>query len=76
MSRKIFVAALLPADSTTKHHLTAGGQNIAFTAYADTVTLRDKECKPSVKDFYVACTRDDANAQTRPVSFSFNGSVS
>ncbi|NVN42701.1 alpha/beta hydrolase [Asaia siamensis] len=67
------LAALLPADSITKHHLTAGGQNIAYTAHAGTVTLRDKEGKPSAKVFYVAYTKDGANAQTRPVSFFFNG---
>ncbi|GBR38402.1 peptidase S10 serine carboxypeptidase [Neoasaia chiangmaiensis NBRC 101099] len=67
------LAALLPADAVTKHHLTAGGHAIAYTAHAGTLTLRDDDGKPSAKVFYIAYTQDGANAANRPVSFFFNG---
>ncbi|MBB2200645.1 S10 family peptidase [Gluconacetobacter tumulisoli] len=66
-------AALLPADSITRHRFTVGGQTIAYTAHAGTLTLRTGDGKPGAKVFYVAYTQDGANPQARPVSFFFNG---
>lgn len=62
-------AALLPADSVTKHHL----NGIAYTAHAGTLILRDSDGKPTARMFYVAYTKDGASAGTRPVSYFFNG---
>ncbi|GBR53231.1 peptidase S10 serine carboxypeptidase [Neokomagataea thailandica NBRC 106555] len=63
------VAALLPADSVTKHHY----GSIAYTAHAGTLTLRDAKGAPSARVFYVAYTKDGATAAKRPVAFFFNG---
>lgn len=64
----------------TRHTVVIGGQEVAYTATAGTLILReedDKEGKgaaPKAEIFFVAYTRDDiADAGTRPVTFSFNG---
>ncbi|AOX16158.1 S10 family peptidase [Kozakia baliensis] len=67
------LASLLPVDAITKHHFSAGGHALAYTAHTGTLTLRDDEGKPAAKVFYVAYTQDGANLQKRPVSFFFNG---
>lgn len=64
------LASLLPVDAITKHHFSAGGHALAYTAHTGTLTLRDDEGKPAAKVFYVAYTQDGANLQKRPVSFS------
>jgi len=58
----------------TKNKLTIGGKEIAYTARAGTIFLRDAEEKPTASIFYIAYTRDGASdLSTRPVTFSFNG---
>ncbi|MCQ9154889.1 S10 family peptidase [Acidomonas methanolica] len=66
-------ASLLPADSVTHHRLTADGREIAYTAHAGTLLLRDEQGKPGAKVFYIAYMMDGAKPGTRPVSFFFNG---
>ena len=59
---------------TTKHTARIGGQEIAYTATAGTILLRDADDKPTASIFYVAYTRDGiTNLATRPITFSFNG---
>jgi carboxypeptidase C (cathepsin A) len=65
--------ALLPADSTTQHSLTARGKTIAYTATAGTLKLRDQNGEPTAAVFYTAYTVSGAAAGTRPVTFFFNG---
>ncbi len=65
--------ALLPADSTTQHTLTAGGLKLAYTATAGTLPLRDGKGERSASVFYVAYTVPGADPKTRPVTFCFNG---
>src|SRR5215469_4095009 len=60
-------------NSTTKHDLTVGGQMIHYTATAGNLLIRDEQDKPNASMFYVAYTRDGADAKTRPVTFFYNG---
>lgn len=64
----------------TQHTVTIGGEEVAYTATAGTLILREeddeegKEAAPKAEIFFVAYTRDDvADAGTRPLTFSFNG---
>lgn len=71
--------AAAPADlkettSVTKHAIEVGGQRIAYTATAGTITLRDDKNKPEASVFYIAYTRDDVTDRARrPIFYSFNG---
>ncbi len=59
--------------STTHHSITIDGKTIPYTANAGTMVLRDSAGKPSATVFYIAYTRDQQDAATRPVTFFFNG---
>jgi len=60
--------------SETKHTVTIGGVEIAYTAKAGTLVLKDDEGKQKAEVFYVAYTKDDVeDTATRPLTFSFNG---
>ncbi|MBM6594311.1 S10 family peptidase [Microvirga pudoricolor] len=66
-------AARLPGDSVTRHSLDIGGRTLSFTATAGTLTLTDPQGSPQADIAYVAYTRDDTDAKTRPVTFAVNG---
>ncbi|HYZ47272.1 MAG TPA: hypothetical protein VE567_00095, partial [Sphingomonas sp.] len=53
--------------------VTVGGQRIAYTATAGTLTIRDNDGKPTASVFYTAYTRDGAPNGSRPVTFFYNG---
>jgi carboxypeptidase C (cathepsin A) len=57
----------------THHELALGGKTLKYTATAGTLIIRDEDDKPYGSIFYVAYTLDGADAQTRPVSFLYNG---
>jgi carboxypeptidase C (cathepsin A) len=59
--------------STTHHNITIGGKQIAYTADAGTMVLRDDDGKPNASVFYISYSRDDAQKTNRPVTFFFNG---
>jgi carboxypeptidase C (cathepsin A) len=59
--------------STTHHTATIHGTSIVYTANTGTMVLRNDDGKPTGSVFYVAYTRDDADASTRPITFFFNG---
>ena len=62
------------AAAITHHVVTVGGQSIAYTATAGHLVAVDPvSSKPSAKFFYVAFTKDGAAAETRPVTFFYNG---
>jgi carboxypeptidase C (cathepsin A) len=65
----------VPPEKTvaTHHELALGGKTVKYTATAGTLLIRDEEDKPNGSIFYVAYTLDGADAQTRPVSFLYNG---
>jgi len=65
-----------PAEKTvkSKHTVVIDGQEIAYTATAGTLILKDEEDKPKASLFYVAYTRDGVEDMARrPLTFSFNG---
>ena len=58
----------------SKHTVVIDGQEIAYTATAGTLILKDEEDKPKASLFYVAYTRDGVEDMARrPLTFSFNG---
>lgn len=58
----------------SKHTVVIDGQEIAYTATAGTLILKDEEGKPKASLFYVAYTRDGVEDMARrPLTFSFNG---
>jgi hypothetical protein len=67
--------APIPPEKTvaTHHELALGGKTLKYTATAGTLLIRDEEDKPYGSIFYVAYTLDGADAQSRPVSFLYNG---
>jgi carboxypeptidase C (cathepsin A) len=61
-------------QSVTHHKLKVGGEEIAYTAKAGTLLLRQEDGKKQASVFYVAYTKDGVtDAATRPITFSFNG---
>jgi carboxypeptidase C (cathepsin A) len=65
---------LLPHDAVTHHKIKLGGQEIAYTATAGTLPLRDERGEKQADIFYVAFLRDGvADPQQRPITYAFNG---
>ncbi|HKW53023.1 MAG TPA: alpha/beta hydrolase [Stellaceae bacterium] len=66
--------SLLPADAVTHHKLKLGNQEIAYTATAGTLPLRDDKGEKQADIFYVAFLRDGvADGAKRPITYAFNG---
>lgn len=60
--------------STTRHRVTIGGAEIAYTATAGTLLLKEENGRPRASVFFVAYTRDGVkDLSRRPVTFTFNG---
>lgn len=64
-----------PEKSAVTHHdMTLNGQPLHYTATAGTLLIRDGEDDhPYGSIFYVAYTLDGADANTRPITFLYNG---
>ncbi len=61
-------------SSETQHAVTIDGQEIAYTAKAGTLILKDDEGNWKASIFYVAYTKNDVeDVSRRPITFSFNG---
>ena len=69
------VAGVKPVEkgSTTQHTITIDGKQIAYTANAGTMVLRDADGKPNATVFYIPYPRDQEDGTRRPVTFFFNG---
>jgi carboxypeptidase C (cathepsin A) len=63
----------LTPDAVTHHALRLDGANLAYTARAGTITLRDRDDRPTARVFYTAYTLDGASPNRRPVTFLYNG---
>lgn len=65
----------VPAEAKieTKHDWTAGARTVHYTATAGTLLLNDEHDKPIGSIFYVAYTEDGVPANSRPVTFFYNG---
>ncbi|HET9166886.1 MAG TPA: peptidase S10 [Candidatus Angelobacter sp.] len=59
--------------SVTHHSARIGGQQINYTATAATYVIRADDGSPKATMFYVAYTKDGADASKRPLSFVYNG---
>jgi carboxypeptidase C (cathepsin A) len=66
----IATAPINEVRKVTHHTATIGGRQIAYTATAGTLTIRDDQGKPTLSMFYVAYTTGDTH---RPVTFLYNG---
>jgi carboxypeptidase C (cathepsin A) len=63
----------MPAESITHHRFKVGEESVAFTATAATLPFANDKGDGRAGIFYVAYTRDEANAERRPITFVFNG---
>ncbi|MDP9018537.1 MAG: peptidase S10, partial [Candidatus Eremiobacteraeota bacterium] len=61
------------ADAVTHHTASVGGQSIAYTARAGTITLKNAKEEVTARLFYVAYSKDGTEARHRPVTFFYNG---
>ncbi|MDQ2864942.1 MAG: peptidase S10 [Candidatus Eremiobacteraeota bacterium] len=59
--------------SITHHRISLGGREIAYTATAGTLILKNDKEKPEASVFYVAYTEDGSDHNRRPVTFLYNG---
>ena len=67
------VLRLLPADAVTEHSADIGGNKLAYTATAGTLSLFDQSGERSAAIFYTAYVAKDAGSTSRPITFVFNG---
>jgi carboxypeptidase C (cathepsin A) len=67
------VLRLLPADSVTEHSIDIPSGKLAYTATAGTLSLFDQSGERSAAIFYTAYVAKNAEAQSRPITFVFNG---
>lgn len=57
----------------THHEMEVGGKPVRYTATVAQMPLKDASGDTEAHIFYTAYTLDDANLQTRPLTFAFNG---
>jgi carboxypeptidase C (cathepsin A) len=63
-----------PHSFVTQHHLQAGGTDLAYTATAEDVYLKDSDGKPTADFFTISYTKNGVtHAEDRPLTFVFNG---
>lgn len=60
--------------STTQHTVVIDGQEVAYTATAGTLVLKEERGEPKATIFFVAYIRDEVeDPAQRPITFAFNG---
>ena len=67
------VLRLLPPDSVTEHTINIPAGKLAYTATAGTLDLFDQSGERTAKIFYTAYVAKAAEAESRPITFAFNG---
>ncbi len=74
-AQKQTAKAPIPKEREVVSHgsVAIDGKTIHYTATAGTILLRDKNNKANGLLFYVAYTKDGADASKRPVTFLYNG---
>lgn len=60
-------------SSVTHHRISIDGREIAYTATAGTLILKNDKDKPEASVFYVAYAQDGSDRTRRPVTFLYNG---
>ena len=63
----------LPPPSVTHQTIVVPSGSIAFTAAVETIILNGANAQPQAQAVTTAFLRDDAQAESRPVTFVFNG---
>lgn len=65
----------VPAETAlhTTHGVTIDGAALKYTATAGTLLLYDAKHRPTASVFYIAYTKNGADADKRPVTFAYNG---
>jgi len=65
----------VPAETAvhTQHSVSIDGTSIKYTATAGTLILKNAKGEPTASVFYIAYTKDGADAERRPVTFAYNG---
>jgi carboxypeptidase C (cathepsin A) len=58
---------------SSDHAISLNGRTIRYRSTAGTLTIRDKQGKPTASVFYVAYTSPAAPGRRRPVTFFYNG---
>ncbi len=66
-------AAPLVPEAVTSHTIVLDGKTLAYTARAATITLKTDNGDPTARMFYTAYTLDNANPNSRPLTFFYNG---
>jgi carboxypeptidase C (cathepsin A) len=59
--------------SVTHHTVTIAGQEIKYTATAGKMLMKNDEGDSKAHVFFVAYTKDDEQANDRPITYCFNG---
>src|SRR5687768_12690231 len=62
-----------PKTFVTTHELTLGGKRLRYKAIAAELDVADASGKPQARIFSTTYLRDGADAESRPVTFAFNG---
>ncbi len=62
-----------PVQIVTHHTITIEGQQIKYTATTGTMLLRDENNKPIALFGFIAYTKDNADPNSRPITFAYNG---
>ena len=66
-------APVAEQEKSSEHGINLAGRTIRYRATAGTLTIRDKDGKPTASVFYVAYTSPAAPGRRRPVTFFYNG---
>src|SRR5262245_598342 len=67
------VLSLLPGDAVSEHTVETGGTKLTYTATVGTLNLYDQSGERTAAIVYTAYVLKDRPAETRPVTFAFNG---
>src|ERR1700727_250185 len=59
--------------TVTKHTMSFNGPQLAYTATAAQIPIRNEAGEVECRMFYVAYTKDGTAPDQRPVTFAFNG---
>ena len=60
-------------DAVTHHTLTMNGNVVAYVARAGTITLYDKNFRPTANIFFTAYSKEGVDPARRPITFFYNG---
>jgi carboxypeptidase C (cathepsin A) len=63
----------LPGDKSTGQTISMNGKTLHYTATVGTITLKNRDDKPTGEVMYIAYTLDGPKEGHRPVTFALNG---